>query len=103
MIIGLLVFALVGILCLVLGYLLWRKQRITLIHSYHYPYVKQEDVPAYTRGMGQALLLLGAAILLTGVINWASGTVWGFAAFGAGFLVYVVWVLRLQRRYNRRG
>lgn len=103
MIIGLLVFALVGILLLVLGFQIWHKQRISLIHSYHHVHVKQRDVPDYTRGIGQAAMLLGASILLAGVINWASGTAWGWLAVGVGFFAFVVWVFGVQRRYNKRG
>lgn len=37
-----------GILFLILGWLIWKKEKITLLHDYHYAKVKPEDRKAYT-------------------------------------------------------
>lgn len=58
----------ISALFFVLGFLLWKKQRISLIHDYHYKHVKKSDVPAYTRLMGIALLLMGAGCFIAGII-----------------------------------
>ena len=65
---GIIVFTLIGILLIILGMLLWKKQRISLIHDYHYRHIKPSDVPAYTRLMGIALLLMGAGCCISGII-----------------------------------
>ena len=69
MIIGVIVDFAVGLLCIILGLMLWKKQKISLIHSYHYKNVKKEDVPAYTRLMGIGLILIGVGICITGVLH----------------------------------
>ena len=46
MLVGLIVCVLVGVLCIVLGILLWKKQMISLVHDYHYRHVSKSDVPA---------------------------------------------------------
>ena len=45
MIVGMIVFLGVGALYLWIGWLLWKKQRISLIHDYHIGAVKAKDVP----------------------------------------------------------
>ena len=37
------IVALMGIVFIVLGYLLWKKERISLLHEYHYDKVSKED------------------------------------------------------------
>lgn len=71
MIIGVIVDLAVGLLCIILGLMLWKKQKISLIHSYHYKNVKKEDVPAYTRLMGIGLILIGVGICITGGTQFA--------------------------------
>ena len=38
------IFGVVGMLLLVFGLLIWRKQRISLLHDYHYDKVKEEKI-----------------------------------------------------------
>lgn len=68
MIIAMILMLAVGLLCLEFGFLLWKKQRISLIHDYQTQYVKEEDIPAYTKHMGIALCLMGAGILACGIL-----------------------------------
>lgn len=51
----------VGGLFLWMGYRIWIKEQITLIHDYHYTKVKKEDRKPYTEKMGKAMLVMGAA------------------------------------------
>ena len=68
MLFGMIVFLGVGALSLALGALIWKKQRIELVNEYHTRDVKKEDVPAYTRQIGLALIVIGAGCVLTGAI-----------------------------------
>ena len=47
MILGAIITGAVGILALVLGYLIWAKEKISLLHDYHYSKVKKEDKRAF--------------------------------------------------------
>lgn len=100
MIVSFAVCMIVGLLCVVLGLLIWKKQRITLIHDYHYKNVKKSDVPAYTRLIGTGLLLIGTGTCLTGIINLAFQTGAGWIAFGAGFLAGIWLMSKAQTKYN---
>lgn len=99
----LILISLIGLAFLVIGWLLWKKQRILLIHSYHYNHVLAADKPAYTTRMGKACLVMGLGCLLCGFINFIFDTGWGWAAFALCFLPGCLMMLAAQRRYNRSG
>ncbi len=88
-------------LFLYLGYLLWKKEKINVIHDYHYTKVKEKDKKAYTGIMGKAMIVIGIGIAVSGVAgaftDWnKSGTPFGIAfVIGIGMMVFA------QIKYNR--
>ena len=96
---GVIVDWLVALLCVGMGLLIWKKQKISLLHDYHYRNVKKEDVPAYARLMGIGLVLIGIGVFLTGLFMlleipfWWSPLVFGLAI---GFVICHV----AQTKYN---
>lgn len=99
MIFGCIVEGLVGLLCVVLGVLLWKKQMLSILHDYHYKNVRQRDIPAYTRQIGIGLILIGAGILITGVLNLFYSSYWWVplvVGIGSGFIVMYI----AQKKYN---
>ena len=99
MIFGCIVEGLVGLICIVLGVLLWKKQMISILHDYHYKHVKQKDIPAYTKQIGIGLILIGAGILITGVLNLIYSAYW-WAALAAGFASGLIVMYKAQKKYN---
>ncbi len=99
MIFGCIVEGLVGLLCIVLGVLLWKKQMISILHDYHYKHVKQKDIPAYTKQIGIGLILVGAGILITGVLNLFYSAYW-WVALVAGFVSGLIVMYKAQKKYN---
>ncbi len=99
MIIGVIVDFAVGLLCIILGLMLWKKQKISLIHSYHYKNVKKEDVPAYTRLMGIGLILIGVGICITGVLDLLYSSLWWIPLL-AGFVMGFIIMNKAQKKYN---
>ena len=99
MMIGIMIDLAVGLLCIILGFLLWRKQKISLLHRYHYKNVKKEDVPAYTRQMGIGLILIGAGICMTGLLHLVDSSLWWISE-SAGFVLGLLVMHRAQKRYN---
>ena len=99
MIFGCIVEGLVGLLCIVLGVLLWKKQMISILHDYHHRHVKQKDIPAYTKQIGIGLILVGAGILITGVLNLFYSAYW-WVALVAGFVSGLIVMYKAQKKYN---
>lgn len=99
MIFGVIVELGVGLLCIVLGLLIWLKQKVSLVHDYHYRNVRKEDIPAYARLIGIGLVLIGAGVCITGLLNLLYSSIWWLpmiAGFIAGFIV----MNRAQKKYN---
>lgn len=99
MIFGVIIDWAVGALCIVLGLLLWEKQKITLLHDYHYKHVKKEDIPAYSRQMGMGLIAIGAGIFMTGLLSLADSSLW-WVPLVAGFVLGIIILYRAQKKYN---
>ena len=99
MIFGVIIELAVGAICIVLGILLWKKQRITILHDYHYKHVKKDDIPAYTRQMGIGLIITGAGIIITGLFNLVYSALWWIPLL-TGFVIGSVAIYRTQKKYN---
>ena len=99
MILGFIIELAVGAICIVLGILLWKKQRITILHDYHYKHVKKDDIPAYTRQMGIGLIIIGAGIIITGLLNLAYSALWWIPLL-TGFVIGLAAIYRAQKKYN---
>ena len=89
-----------GLLFLILGWLIWKKEKISLIHDYHYVNVSEKDKKNYTKMMGKATCLMGIGILLTGIIDWITSSSYAWFAFGIGFGGGLVIMLITKKKYN---
>jgi hypothetical protein len=90
----------VGLLLIVLGLLTWKKQKVTLLHGYHYRNVKQEDIPAYTRSVGIGQMAVGIGFALTGLLRLFTGSKLTWAALIAGLITGLVIMHKAQMKYN---
>ena len=89
-----------GIAFLVLGMLLWKKQKISLIHDYHHSHVQAQDIKAYTRLWGIGLLIMGIGSCLTGIIDIVFHTEAGWIVFIMGFAIGFLIGNKAQKNYN---
>ncbi|BCN31477.1 DUF3784 domain-containing protein [Anaeromicropila herbilytica] len=89
-----------GILIIIIGWLIWVKERINLIHDYHHTKVSEEDKKPYTTLMGKGTCLMGFGIFLSGIIDYVSVSEYGFYAFGIGFIGGIIIMLIAQFKYN---
>ena len=99
MILGAIIEFVVGVICIVMGVLLWKKQKVSILHDYHYKHVKKLDIPAYTRQMGIGLIIIGAGIIITGLLNLAYSSLWWIPLL-AGFVIGLVIIILAQKKYN---
>ena len=90
----------IGVLCIAVGVLLWKKQKIRLIHNYHCKNVKTENVKAYTTLWGVGMVILGVCICLVGIVDLILHTEFGWILFGVGFAACFLIGNRAQKKYN---
>ncbi len=97
-----LIFMLIfGGLVVLLGLMIWKKQRIDLIHSYHTENVTEENKAAYAALMGKGMVIIGAGMILTGLLDFVLQNAWGWLAFGLCFIIGLALFIFAQRKYNR--
>lgn len=89
-----------GILFLYLGWEIWKKEKINLIHDYHHEKVKDIDKKAYTGQMGKAMLIIGVGILLTGIFDFITTSLIGWWFFAVSFIIGLAMVIYAQVKYN---
>ncbi len=102
--IGLVLNFAVGLLLITIGLVIWKKQKITLMHSYHYKNVKEEDKPKYCEDIGKNIIGMGIVCFLFGTL--ISGDTTNSTEL---FLVIIFFVVltfniikfaKIQKKYN---
>ncbi|MBQ6334533.1 MAG: DUF3784 domain-containing protein [Erysipelotrichaceae bacterium] len=99
MILGVVIEFAVGMICVVLGLLLWKKQKVSILHDYHYKHVKKTDITAYTRQIGIGLIIIGAGIIASGLLDIAYSPLWWIPLL-AGFVIGLFMIVVAQKKYN---
>lgn len=100
-IIGILTAGGVGVLLVVLGVLIWKKERITLMHDYHVDKVSQEDKKAFCKLSGIGLIVSGTGLVLSAVLLGVTDSAWSFLCFAVSFPVGLGMLIAAGRKYNR--
>ena len=99
--IGAILVCLIGFICIILGYLLWKKEKISILHSYHYDKVSQEDKKAFCTISGIGILLIGIGLFITGIILCITDSALSFIAFAIGFVGGLIMLIYAGIKYNR--
>lgn len=89
-----------GCLCLFIGWRIWKKEQITLIHAYHHKRVAEKDKKAYTEKTGKAVTLIGIGIILAAVTGLATGSAYSWALFVLCFVRAFAMIIIAQKKYN---
>lgn len=96
----LLFMLLIGVIFIFVGWRIWKKEQITLIHDYHYTKVKEKDRKPYTEKMGKACILMGIGMILTGTVDYITNTLYGWVLFGICFIGGLIIIVFAQLKYN---
>ena len=100
MIIGISISAIVGSLCVILGYLIWKK-KISLLHEYHYNKVSEANKAVFCALAGGGIILIGIGILATAVLLGVTESAHSFLAMAVGFAAGLGLVIYAEQKYNR--
>ena len=94
----------IGVLALVfiyLGCLMWKKEKITLLHSYHYDKVSPSDKKVFCKISGWGVIFIGIGLLVTAIIIGITDSALSFIAFALGFVVGMALLIYAGAKYNR--
>ena len=85
-IIGVIMTGGVGVIFAVMGWLLWKKEKLSLMHNYHVDKVSAENRPAFCKLSGIGLIVIGVGLLITAVILGITDSAYSFLFFAAAKL-----------------
>lgn len=98
--IGAIIIGLIGFTFIIFGYLIWKKEKISLLHSYHYDKVTNENKKAFCVISGIGITIIGIGLLTTGIIIGITDSEWSFVAFIIGFVIGLLMLIYAGLRYN---
>ena len=58
----------VGIVFVILGWLIWKKEKISILHEYHYNRVTEEDKKVFCTLSGIGVFIIGIGLVITAVV-----------------------------------
>ena len=101
MIVACLIIGVVGIVVIVMGYLIWKKERISLLHDYHYDKVSEANKKIFCTISGIGLVVVGCGFLLTAVVLGITSSVWSYLVMAVGFVTGISLLIYAGSKYNR--
>lgn len=98
---GIIINTAFGLLLLFLAYMIGRKERIDILHSYHTKRVLPEDIKDYSQNMGLAFGLMGCGSLAGALIDYLNKNMdSGWLVMMSVMFISFVWMFMTQRKYN---
>ena len=86
---------------LMIGFLIWKKEKIHLLHEYHCDKVQPEDRKAFCTISGWGVISIGLGLLATAAIIAMTDSAWSFIAFAIGFAAGLALLVYAGKKYNR--
>ena len=99
--VGAIIVAVIGIVFVTLGYLMWIREKITLLHSYHNDKVSPSDKKVFCKISGWGVIFNGIGLLATAIIIGITDSALSFIAFALGFVVGLALLIYTGVKYNR--
>lgn len=90
----------IGLIFIILGLLIWKKQIISLLHNYHYDKVKKENKKAFCTISGIGIMIIGIGLLITGIVVSITNSSYTFIIFAIGFVIGFIMLIFAGLRYN---
>lgn len=98
---GSIVLGILGFVFVILGYLIWKKEKISFLHGYHYDKVSANDRADFCMLSGMGVISIGMGLLVTAVIIGITDSAWSFIAFAVGFTAGLALLIYAGNTYNR--
>ena len=94
-------FAVLGVVFLALGWRIWRKRDMNLIIHYHCDRVSEENKPAFCALAGIGVFVMGIGFCLSGICTVWFRTASAFIPMTAGLVLGIALEALAVIRYNR--
>lgn len=94
-------FMLLALIFIWLGWQIWKKQRMNLIISYHSDKVSEENRQAYCTLFGAGILIMGTGFLLSGICTAFARSFLTFVPMAAGLVFGMALLVSAIMKYNR--
>lgn len=94
------IIGIIGLLFIYMGYLLWRKEKISLLHAYHYGKVSETDKKAFCSLAGKGVFVKGVGILVSGVTACILDSGWSVIPLAIAFVVGLLMLIIAGLKYN---
>ncbi len=102
--IGVSIIFLVSLVLIIIGLQIWKKEKITLMHTYHYKNIKEEDKSKYCEEIGKNIISLGITCLLFGTLIFRelskSKEIFLVVLFLIIFVLNFYRLSKIQKKYN---
>ena len=100
-IIGVLITGGVGTIIAVMGWLIWKKEKLSLMHDYHVNKVSAKNKTVFCRLSGIGLIVIGIGLLISAVILFVTDSAYSFLCFAVCFVVGLAMLITAGAKYNR--
>ncbi|MBQ8575214.1 MAG: DUF3784 domain-containing protein [Clostridia bacterium] len=101
MFLGFIFSILLGFFCIWLGYKVWFKEQITLLHSSRYTKVEEKNKKFFCRTSGFGIILIGIAFLACDIVFLITFSLWSLLIMIAGLAAGIAILVYSDRKYNR--
>ena len=95
------VISILALVFVYLGFLIWKKEKITLLHSYHYDKVSPSDKKVFCKMSGCGVIFVGIGLLAAAIIIGITDSPLSFIAFALGFVSGLALLIYAGAKYNR--
>lgn len=96
-------FSFLGLLLIIQGIVIWKKQMVSLTFDYNSKNVKNEDVKQYTKSFGIAFIIIGIAVILammSKVILNSSFQDVGYILSFVVLIISIIIIIKTQVKYK---
>ena len=91
----------IGGVLITLGFFLWKREKISILHDYHYSKVSEENKSAFCALSGKGLIICGSGLIATSVLFAIMPSPLAFIPFPIFFAIGLSLLIRAGIKYNR--
>ena len=102
MIFAIILLGTLSIVFIAIGFLIWKKEKISLLHDYHYNHVAEKDKKTFCTLSGIGIISIGIGMTATAVILAFTDSVAAFIALAVGFAIGLTLLAYATSKYNSR-